>query len=71
MIFPGHSMGVIRGAEVVLLRDYRRRFRHRINRVVMFHSLFLRAQPGVVSARLRRMLISEGGPPRRWVGQVG
>ena len=65
VIFPGHSMGETRGAGVALPRDYRRGFGDRINGAVMFHSLFLRTQSGVISAiigRLRSMLLSEGGP---------
>ena len=69
VILLGHSMGGIPAAEVVMQRDERGESRHMILGAVTFDSLFLGAQPEVISTRLGGLFISEGGsPPRRGVG---
>jgi len=52
VISLGHSIGGILAAEVVLLRNERRGFGHRILGVVSFDSPFLGMHPGVISVGL-------------------
>ncbi|CAZ86613.1 unnamed protein product [Tuber melanosporum] len=63
VILLGHSMGGILAAEVVLLRDERGGFKHRILGVVTFDSPFLGMHPGVISAGLGSLFRSEGKSP--------
>jgi len=63
VILLGHSMGGILAAEVVLLRNERRGFRHRILGVVSFDSPFIGMHPGVISAGLGSLFRSEGKSP--------
>ncbi|PWW74894.1 hypothetical protein C7212DRAFT_203389, partial [Tuber magnatum] len=60
VVLLGHSMGGILAAEVVLLRNERGGFRHRILGVVTFDSPFLGMHPGVISAGLGSLFRSEG-----------
>ena len=55
--------GGILAAEVVLLRNERRGFRHRISGVVSFDSPFWGMHPGVISAGLVSLFSSEGKSP--------
>jgi len=59
----GRSVGGILGAEVVLLRNERRGFRHRILGVDYFDSPLLGMHPGVTSAGLGNLFRSEGKDP--------
>jgi len=63
VILLGHSMGGILAAEVVLLRNERQGFRHRILGAVSFDSPFLGMHPGVISAGLGSIFRSEGKSP--------
>jgi len=56
-------VGGIPGAEVVLLRNERRGFRHRILGVDYFNSPLLGMHPGVTSAGLGNLFRSEGKSP--------
>jgi len=60
VISLGHSIRGILGAEVVLVRNERRGFRHRILGVDYCDSPLLGMHPGVTSAGLGNLFRSEG-----------